>query len=97
LIVVLSDAAEAELEAFGDWIAKDSPLRAVSYVRELRDACEQLGDMSRASPLLPHRPESGIRRRPYGNYLIFYAVDESVSVIHLLHGARNYDAILFPE
>lgn len=97
MIVVLSDAAEADLESIGDWIAQDAPMRAVSYIRELREACMQLGEMPRAYPLLTHRPESGIRKRVYGSHLIFYTVEEEVNVVHVLHGARDYDAILFPE
>jgi plasmid stabilization system protein ParE len=49
------------------------------------------------SPFPGHEP-SGIRRRPHGNYLIFYRVRESiVDVLHILHGARNYETILFPD
>jgi toxin ParE1/3/4 len=36
MIVVISDAAEAELEAIGDWIAEANPTRALSFVMELR-------------------------------------------------------------
>jgi plasmid stabilization system protein ParE len=40
----------------------------------------------------------GLRRRRHGNYLIFYVIDASrLVVIHVLHGARDHDAILFPE
>lgn len=40
----------------------------------------------------------GVRRRPHGNYLIFYRVTpESVEVLHILHGARDYEAVLFPD
>jgi len=41
---------------------------------------------------------TNIRRVVHGNYLIFYRVNtESIEVIHILHGAMNFDAILFPE
>jgi plasmid stabilization system protein ParE len=37
----------------------------------------------------------GIRRRVYGNYLIFYRVTgEQVFVIRVLHAARDTDALL---
>ena len=95
--VHLTIQARTELFEIGEWIERDSPDRAASFVEELFDACMQLGDMPRAFPLLPHRPESGIRRKPYGNYLIFYTVGTRVTVIHVLHGARDYERILFPE
>lgn len=98
MIVVFSAVAEAELEAIGDWIAKDSPQRALSYVVELREACLKLGRTPRALPLVPRYEHSGIRRRVHGNYLIFYRIGERyVEIVHVLHGARDYEAVLFPE
>ena len=95
--VVLTANAEADLEAIGDWIAEDAPQRAISFISEIRQACEQLGEMPKAHPLLPGREAAGIRRRVFGNYLIFYTVNTQVEVLHVLHGARDYDAILFPR
>lgn len=38
-----------------------------------------------------------LRRRVYGNYLIFYDLrPEAVEILHVLHGARDYAAIVFP-
>jgi toxin ParE1/3/4 len=54
--------------------------------------------MPRAFPLLPEWEDRGVRRRPYGNYLIFYRIAaDTVEVLHVLHGARDFEAILFPE
>jgi len=40
---------------------------------------------------------AAVRRRPHGNYLIFYRVGaEQVEILHVLHGARDYEPILFP-
>jgi len=39
MIVRILPAARAELETIGDYIARDNPRRAVSFVRELRDKC----------------------------------------------------------
>jgi len=34
-------------------------------------------------------------RRPYGDHLILYRIiDETVEVSHVIHGARDYEAIL---
>ena len=60
-------------------------------VRELRDKTLQLSDSAMAFPLVPRFEHLGIRRRVIGKYLIFYRVDEqTVSVIHVLHGAQDY-------
>jgi len=96
--VVVSAKAEADLQEIGDWIARDNPIRAASFVRELRTACATLADMPRAFPVLPRRAESGIRRKPYRSYLIFYSVGgKRVEILHVLHGARDYEKILFPK
>jgi plasmid stabilization system protein ParE len=98
MIVVITDQAEADLEWIGERIGDESPERAVSFVQELREACEGLGDMSKRFPLVPRYEHTGIRRRVHGNYLIFYRIGiETVDVIHVLHGAMDYEVLLFPE
>lgn len=96
--LAFTDAAERELEAIGDYIARDNPARALGFIRELRNDCALLGSMAERSPLLARYRNSGIRRRVYGRYLIFYRIeDDTVQILHILHGAMDYEAILFPE
>ncbi len=96
--VVITAAAEADLEDIGDFIARDSPRRAISFVDELVAAARGLAEYPDAYPLVPDYESRGIRRRPYGNYLIFYAVRPGqVTVERILNGARDYEEILFPE
>jgi toxin ParE1/3/4 len=96
--LAFTDAAEQELEALGDYVAFDNPARALSFVRELRKDCALLATMPDRHPLLARYRASGIRRRVYGSYLIFYRVEgETVQILHILHGAMDYEAILFPE
>jgi plasmid stabilization system protein ParE len=98
MIVRLAAAAEADLEAIGDWIAQDSPARAISFVVELRHACLGLAQLPEGYPLVPRHEQFGIRRRVHGNYLIFYRIDgRAIDVLHILHGARDYESILFPD
>jgi toxin ParE1/3/4 len=38
-----------------------------------------------------------IRQKVHGNYLIFYrVVTDQVQIIHILHGARDDEGLLFP-
>jgi plasmid stabilization system protein ParE len=95
MIVCLTEAAEYDLERIGDYIAQDSPQRAITFVRELRDKCLGLADVPLAFPLVPRYEARGIRRRIHGNYLIFYRVDaDEIVIVHILHGAMDYAAIL---
>jgi plasmid stabilization system protein ParE len=98
VIVVVADEAAADLERIADYIAKDNPARALSFVRELRECCESLGETPEGFPLVPRHESSGVRRRVYGNYLIFYrAGATTIDVLHVLHGAIDYEPALFPK
>lgn len=95
MIVVISAAAEADLETIGDHIALDSPTRALSFVRELREKCLTLADDAHIFPVLPRFSRQGVRRRVAGMYLIFYRIaPDAIEVLRVLHGARDFDAIL---
>ncbi len=95
--VFLTDAAVADLESIGDWIAADSPAMALAFVDLLRERCLQLGEMPLAFPVVPRFEKWNVRRRPVGDYLVFYrATGSRVEVLHVLHGARDYEPILFP-
>lgn len=93
--VVFTDAAEADLEAIGDAIAKDRQRRAVSFVAELREKCESLAALPEAFPVVRRYRAVQIRRRVHGSYLIFYRVKQDrIVILHVLHGAMNYDEFL---
>ena len=98
MIVVLTETAIADLVAIGRHIKTDNPRRAETFVAELESRCHQLGTMPKAFALVPRHERSGVRRRPYGDYLIFYRiVADTIEVLHVLHGAQDYEAILFPD
>jgi toxin ParE1/3/4 len=96
--VIITGPARKDLEAIGDWISTDNPVRARSFNRELVAAAKSLARYPRRFPVLPGREESDIRRRAYRSYLIFYRIEEKqVEVLRILNGARDYEALLFPE
>ena len=90
MIVRLAAEAKRDLEEIGDRIAADNPERALSFVRELREACLGLDDHPHRFPLLPGCESHGVRHRVHGNYLIFHRVEaDEVLVLHVLHGAMD--------
>jgi plasmid stabilization system protein ParE len=98
VIVVLTDEAKVDFERIGDFIASDNPRRAETFVGELLDRCLRLAEMPRAFPFVPRYEKTGIRRRPYENYLVFYRIAETrVEILHILNGAQDYESILFPK
>jgi toxin ParE1/3/4 len=98
MIVVITADAETDPERIGDAIAQHNPARAITFVRELRRKCQTLALAPRRFALIPRYEHTNIRRLVHGNYLIFYRVKaEVVEVVHALHGAMNFGAILFPD
>lgn len=96
--LVLTAGAKNELLRIGDAIARDHPRRALSFIEELEAGCACLTEMPRPYPLLPRHERADIRRAVHGNYLIFYQIGpDTVEVLHILHGAQDYEGILFPE
>lgn len=98
MIVEFSAEAESDLEQIADYIAGDNPQRALSFVQELRQKCEALAYAPLAFPAVPRYENHDVRRRVYGNYLIFYRAEaHRVVILHILNGAMDYAALLFDE
>jgi len=54
--------------------------------------------MPEAFPLVPRYARQGIRRYLHRNYLVFYHIEaDRVVIIRVLHGARDYESVLFPD
>ena len=96
--VIIAEAAWADMLAIGKTIMADNPARAGTFIDELYERCQTLGDNPRAFPLLPGYEDRGIRRRVFGNYLIFYRImDDRIDVLHVLHGAQDFQRLLFGD
>jgi toxin ParE1/3/4 len=87
--LVFSPRAEADLEGIGDYIARDNPARAISFLDELRAHCDRIA----ATPgSYPAREDlaAGLRMAVHGRYLILFRTNpNSVRIERILHGARR--------
>jgi plasmid stabilization system protein ParE len=96
--VLFSEEAEPGLEAIGGYIAKDNPRRAISFLREVREAALSLIDHPQAHPLIPRYEDYGHRRKPNRAYLIIYTVKPDYVIVDaILHGSQDYEALLFDD
>jgi toxin ParE1/3/4 len=96
--LLFSAEARADPMRIGDYISQDSPVRAESFIDELEGRCKALLAAPLAYPLAPRYESSGVHRMVHGNYLVFYRVGpDVVTILHVLSGAMNVDALLFPE
>lgn len=92
--VGFSPAARMDLELIADFIARDDPARAVTFIRELRDRTTLLADHPEAGRSRDD-VRSGLRSLAHGRYVIFYSVHRSVVRIErVLHGARDVTNLL---
>ena len=89
--LIFSPQAAADLEAIGDYIARDNPARAISFLEELRAQCDRVA----ATPAsYPAREDlaAGLRMAVHGRYLIlFRANPDEVRIERILHGARRLE------
>lgn len=66
-------------------------------MQELSRSRFELADMPEAWPIIPRYERHDVRRRVHGRYLIFYCVGGRIIVLHVLNGAMDVEAILFPK
>ena len=93
--VRITPSAEADLVSIGEWISRDNPARAITFLDELRRVCGRLADDALAYPVVDRYARAGIRRRSYKRYIVLYRSDaEVVEILHVVHGARDYTKIL---
>jgi plasmid stabilization system protein ParE len=97
--VVILPEAEREMEQASLWIAEQAPQRAAAWLRGLRAAIATLRTHPRRCPVAPENAflPGEIRqllygRRPHVYRVLFEVRDEeqTVTILHVVHGARDY-------
>ena len=86
--------AQTDLMAIGEYIARDNPERALSFVDELFARCQRISEHPTA---FRQREELGgaVRCAPHGNYQIVFEADEdSVLILRIVHGRMNLPQLL---
>lgn len=85
----ISPLAEADLNEIGDYIARDNPKRAISFIDELVSHCRKIAQMPLAYPA---RDELtlGLRTCSHQRYVIFFTIAvDVVRIERILHGSRD--------
>lgn len=80
--VRFTDASRRDLANIALFIARDNESRALSYVDELEQACLGLSENPDRFGFLDGRENKGLRRRPFGRYLIIYRAEPDKVMIH---------------
>jgi len=87
--VVFTRLATIDLEEIGDYIARDNPRRALTFINELRARCIKI---AQAPLTCVARPElaDNLRCCVHGSYVIFFVIKgNQVQIARVLHGARD--------
>ncbi len=92
--VRIAPEAAGDADEISDYIARDDPERADSFVDELLARARQIGEGPRRFRL---RPEigPGLRAARHGPYLvIFDEQPDYIRVLRILHGARDLKRVV---
>jgi toxin ParE1/3/4 len=91
--VHFSPLAAKDVENIGDYIFNDSAQAAVAFINALRLRCEKISVAPKSGVARPELGEN-VRSIPFGNYLIFYQLeDHAIRIERVLHGARDIGAV----
>ena len=92
--VVWTEAAWIDLESIANFISRDSPYYAASFVREIRDCARSLSRMAMRGHVVPEIGDRQIRQLMVQSYRLIYKVERSrVAVLAIVHGARDLKSV----
>lgn len=95
--VLYLSTAEQDLGALFDYIRKDAPSGAVSFLKKIDDRIGRLSrfPLSGAAPRDRYLRQKRYRVLVVGNYLVFYKLEKGkVFIYRILHGKRRYEFLL---
>ena len=89
----LSADARNDLAEIRRYIARDNPVRAKTFVEELRAHCHRLASHPHVHAIFD-KVDSRARKAVHGTYLIYYEVAvDGILVLRVLHSARDLSMI----
>jgi addiction module RelE/StbE family toxin len=92
--VTWAEIAQDDLDKIASYIAKDSENYAAAFVREMLDAARSLEHLAQRGRIVPEWHDVSIRELIVRNYRLIYQLTESVaSIIGVVHGARDLEAL----
>lgn len=92
--IIYSAQARCDLDDIRRWIMADNPLRALSFVQELRARIAGLKDQPRRFPLMNEHQYPDVHRMVHRGYRILYRItDASILVLYVHHGRRATPAL----
>ena len=89
--IVWAYAAEEDLDSAAEYIHKDSPVYAASFVDRALSAGRSLDKFAERGRIVPELNEDNIREIFVYSYRLIYRIeDNQISVLALIHGHRDF-------
>ncbi|MBO9602678.1 MAG: type II toxin-antitoxin system RelE/ParE family toxin [Novosphingobium sp.] len=90
----IAAAARADMDSIADFIRRDNPVRAESFIEEVARKIETIAERPMSFPLRTDL-EGSFRSALHGSYLVIFGVrDEEVVIARVVHGARDIENLL---
>lgn len=88
--VIYAPAADDDLLAIAEYIARDKPEAARQWVANIQATCTILSTHPEMGEPRPQFGVSGCRSFSVGNYVIFFrGVSGGIEVARIIHGSRD--------
>ncbi|PZU94375.1 MAG: type II toxin-antitoxin system RelE/ParE family toxin [Pseudanabaena sp.] len=82
--------ALADLEAIGDYIARDSPAIAQIFVDRIVNSIVRLESLPLSGRIVPESERESIREVIFRNYRIVYSLeDETIYILTIFHASKS--------
>jgi toxin ParE1/3/4 len=89
-LVTYSRAAEDDLEAIVDYIARDKPTAARQWLTKVRGTCQMLADNPDVGEVRTGFGVAGCRSYTIGRYVVFFRrFHEGIEVARIVDGSRD--------
>lgn len=86
-----TNQALADLEAIGNFIARDAPRVAQVFMDNMFEAVKRLAVFPRSGRVVPEIGHEDIREILFGSYRIVYVVgEEEVNILTVFHASRPF-------
>ncbi len=90
---VIARQVERDLDDIADYIGRENPERALSFVREIRKRFDEVAERPYIFPM--HEGwRHELRSALHGRYhIIFTIIEDEVHIVRVIHGARDIDGL----
>ena len=79
-----------DLQAIGEYIAKDAEYYASRFMDKIIDAVGKLADFPKIGRIVPEAEQENIRELLFYNYRIIYRIEKKqILILTVIHGSRN--------